>query len=195
MPEPLPLHTSAPTERRDAARNREALICAAKRLVAQEGALGLTMDRLACEAGVGKGTVFRRFGSREGVMAALLDERARSWQAEVISGPAPLGPGAPPRERLVAFGRSLIELNLDAAELLAAAGRAVEPSYAANSFVAMHVRHLLRAAGVDGDLVLLAVAVIAPLDLPILQQQVRIEQVDIDRIHAAWVDLIDRVLR
>ena len=31
------------------------------------------MDALAAEAGVGKGTVFRRFESREGLMAALLD--------------------------------------------------------------------------------------------------------------------------
>lgn len=195
MPELLPLSTVAPAERRDAARNREALLCAARRLVAQEGADGLTMDRLAVEAGVGKGTVFRRFGSREGVMGALLDEHARGWQAQVISGPPPLGPGAPPRDRLVAFGRSLIELNLATADLLHAAGRAVQPSYAASGFIAMHVRHLLRTAGVEGDLMLLAVALAAPLDLRILQQQVRAEGVDVERIHAAWVDLLDRVLR
>ena len=53
----------------------------------------VTMERVAAEAGVGKGTVFRRFESREGLMAALLDHRETAWQAAVISGPPPLGPG------------------------------------------------------------------------------------------------------
>lgn len=193
-PEALPVTFGLPTERADAARNREALLCAARRLVAAEGADALTMDRLACEAGVGKGTVFRRFGSREGLMGALLNEHARAWQARVLSGEPPLGPGAPPRERLVAFAASLIELNLSGAELIAAAGDAVERSFAMDSFVATHVRYLLRTAGAHGDLPLLAVALIAPLDRRILDQQVRIEGIDRDRILTAWTDLVDRVL-
>ena len=49
-------------------------------------------------------------------------------------------------------------------------------SYAAYSFVATHVRYLLGELGVSGDLALLAVALLAPLELPILDQQVRIER-------------------
>ena len=67
------------------------------------------MDQIALRAGVGKGTLFRHFGDRCGLMRALLDERERGFQEGFIRGPAPLGPGAPPRERLVAFGERMLE--------------------------------------------------------------------------------------
>src|SRR5262245_39451859 len=108
----LPLVDSRPPERRDAARNREALLRAAARLVETCGIGGVTMDAVAAAAGVGKGTVFRRFESREGLMAALLDHSEAEWQAAVISGPPPLGPGAEPWDRLVIFGRSRLETVL-----------------------------------------------------------------------------------
>ena len=97
-------------ERADAARNREALLEAAKRLLDQCGPDGLTMEAVACEAGVGKGTLFRRFGDRAGLFHALIDDRERAFRDAFIRGPAPLGPGAPARERLIAFGHAMIEL-------------------------------------------------------------------------------------
>ena len=58
--------------------------------------------------GVGKGTLFRRFGDRAGLARALLDESERRLQDGFLHGPPPLGPGAPPRARLKAFaGRVL----------------------------------------------------------------------------------------
>src|SRR5205814_1714189 len=57
----------------------------------------------AAAAGVGKGTLFRRFGDKAGLAVALLDERERVLQAAILSGPPPLGPEAPPTERLRAF--------------------------------------------------------------------------------------------
>ena len=122
------------------------------------------MDALAAEAGVGKGTVFRRFESREGLMAALLNHSETEWQASVLSGPPPLGPGAEPWDRLLAFGRSRLEITLLHADLIRAAGRAGTRSYAAYSFAAMHVRYLLGELGVTGDVPLLAVALMAPLE-------------------------------
>ena len=97
------MDTPAP-ERRDAARNREALLEAAQELIDRCGIEGVTMDAVAHAAGVGKGTVFRRFDSREGLMAALLDHSETEWQAAVMSGPPPLGPGAEAWDRLLAFG-------------------------------------------------------------------------------------------
>eukprot|EP01032_Pedospumella_encystans_P037883 gene37883-42908_t len=108
----LPLLGGPPPERSDAARNREALLRAATDLVDHCGVEAVTMDAVAARAGVGKGTVYRRFESREGLMAALLNHSETAWQASVLSGPPPLGPGAPPMERLLAFGRSRIETNL-----------------------------------------------------------------------------------
>ena len=53
-------------ERADAARNRQLLLATAREIVAGQGAGKLTMDGLAERAGLGKGTVFRRFGTRGG---------------------------------------------------------------------------------------------------------------------------------
>ncbi len=59
----------------------------------------------------------------------------------------------------------------------------------------MHVRYLLAELGVTGDLPLLATAVLAPLEVPILDQQVRIEEFPVDRVYEGWVDLVNRVVR
>ncbi len=96
MPTELRLADQPPLERSDAARNREALLAAAQRLIDRCSVDGVTMDAVAHEAGVGKGTVFRRFESREGLMAAVLNRSETEWQASVIGGSPPLGPGAPP---------------------------------------------------------------------------------------------------
>jgi AcrR family transcriptional regulator len=189
----LPLADAPAAERRDAARNRIALLEAAERLVAVQGVDCITMDAVAAEAGVGKGTVFRRFDSREGLMAALLNHSETEWQASVISGPPPLGPGADAWDRLLAFGRSRLETTILHAELIRAAGRAGTRSYAAYSFVAMHMRYLLSELGVTGDLQLLAVALLAPLEAPILDQIV-LDGIPVDRVYEGWVDLARRVV-
>ncbi|MBW8732607.1 MAG: TetR/AcrR family transcriptional regulator, partial [Terrabacter sp.] len=138
----LPILGQEPRERSDAARNRVALLGAAKTLVDRCGVEAVTMEAVAETAGVGKGTVFRRFGSRAGLMAALLDQTEADWQAAVIGGPPPLGPGAPPRDRLLAFGRSRLEQNLRGSALIRAASDAPTRAYAAYSFAATHVRYL-----------------------------------------------------
>jgi AcrR family transcriptional regulator len=97
-------------ERADAARNRRAILRAAERLLAEHGPAYVSLDRVAAEAGVGKGTVFRRFGDRMGLMRAVLEERADSLREAVLAGPPPLGPGAPPRDRLVAFLDAVVAL-------------------------------------------------------------------------------------
>jgi AcrR family transcriptional regulator len=193
---PIELHLAAaqPLERSDAARNREALLEAALRLIDQCSVEGVTMDAVAHEAGVGKGTVFRRFESREGLMAAVLNRSETDWQAAVIGGPPPLGPHDDPMERLLAFGHSRLRLNLTHAALIRAAGRAGTRSFAAVSFAAMHVRYLLSEIGVRGDVPLLATALMAPLEVAILEQQTGQEHIPIERIERAWDDLVRRVV-
>ena len=104
----LVLRTSPPRERADAARNRATVLAAAADLFRRHGVDGLSMDAVAAAAGVGKGTLFRRFGDKSGLAAALLDEEERTLQEAILFGPAPLGPGKPadhpaPGERLHAF--------------------------------------------------------------------------------------------
>ncbi|MGN6252089.1 MAG: TetR/AcrR family transcriptional regulator [Marmoricola sp.] len=191
----LPILGQPPRERADAARNRRALLDAAAGLVERCSVEAVTMDAVAEAAGVGKGTVFRRFTSRAGLMAALLDHTEAAFQEAVMAGPPPLGPGAGPRERLLAFGRARLEHNLTNRALLQAAGAAGSRSYAAYSFAATHVRHLLGELRVGGDVALLATALLAPLEVPVLAQQTEVEGIGVDRIAAGWADLVERVTR
>ncbi|MCZ9343737.1 TetR/AcrR family transcriptional regulator, partial [Streptomyces sp. TRM76130] len=78
-----------PCLRADAARNRARLLEAAARLVAEHGAAGVTMEAVAAAAQVGKGTVFRRFGDRTGLLMALMDHSEKKFQAALLSGPPP----------------------------------------------------------------------------------------------------------
>src|ERR1700749_3106317 len=80
----LPLIDAEPPERADAARNRRAVLDAAARLFARDG---------APEGGVGKGTVFRRFGDRASLARAVLSEQESGLQEALIRGAPPLGPG------------------------------------------------------------------------------------------------------
>jgi AcrR family transcriptional regulator len=99
----LPLVGQPPPERADAARNRRAVLAAAQRILVSAGVAGLSMDRVAAEACVGVGTVYRRFGDLSGLVYALLDDTEQQFQAGFLSGPPPLGPGAPPVTRIRAF--------------------------------------------------------------------------------------------
>ena len=41
--------------------------------------------------------MFRRFGTRAGIFAALLDDDEQAFQQQVLAGPPPLGPGGATR--------------------------------------------------------------------------------------------------
>jgi AcrR family transcriptional regulator len=103
------LRTPPPKERADAARNRAAILDAAAVLFAEHGVDAVSMDQVAAAAGVGKGTLFRRFGDKAGLAAALLDAREHVLQEGILHGPPPLGPGAPPVDRLAAFADAYLD--------------------------------------------------------------------------------------
>jgi AcrR family transcriptional regulator len=191
------------TERADAARNRQQLLGAARQMLAEQGADKLTMDGLAERADLGKGTVFRRFGTRAGIFQALLDDDERAFQEQVLSGPPPLGPGAPPLDRLVAYGRARIAFLIEHREIARAAldGSQPVPAGAETPLSRMHIRALLRQLDVRvADLDMLAVQLTAALDGPLL---LYLSASDLSeagpevarRISRGWQDLIERVCR
>ena len=102
--------SQARPERADAVRNRRAILAATEELLATHRPRDISIEQVAQAAGVGKGTVFHRFGSRMGLMTALMIERAQALSEAVTSGPPPLGPGAPDRERLLAFLDAVIQV-------------------------------------------------------------------------------------
>lgn len=66
--------------RADAARNRERILSAAQEVFADRG-LDVTLDDIARHAGLGTGTVYRRFASRQALVEALFEERLRALTA------------------------------------------------------------------------------------------------------------------
>ena len=195
-PMELPLIEGGRAQRVDAARNREAILEAAARLLCDRGPDAITMDCLANEAGVGKGTLFRRFGDRAGIFHALLDESERRLQEGFIRGPAPLGPGAPPAERLVAFGEALLDLTAERGDLLLASlpplpgVRYRSPVYAA--YLA-HVRSLLDPAAVPHpDYV--ADVLLAALDPELIMHQLA-RGISLGECKRGWAALVRMVVR
>jgi AcrR family transcriptional regulator len=177
-------------ERRDAARNRELLLCAARQLIEECGADGLTMDKLAERAGVGKGTVFRRFGSRAGLMMTLLSDAEAEFQGRFMFGPPPLGPGAPPLERLLAYGRDRLRFVWNHRVLLSDAGR--DPQMRFNAPATLHrthVRMLLASAGTTGDLDAQVDALMALLDADYVEHNVNDLGRSLDAQGDAWETL------
>ena len=190
-------------ERADAVRNRRHLLATARDMLADEGADTLTMDALAQRAGLGKGTVFRRFGTRAGIFQALLDDDERAFQEQVLSGPPPLGPGAPPLDRLIAYGRARIGFLIEHREIARAAldGSQPIPAGSQTPLSQTHIRVLLGQIPLGAaDLDVLAIQLTAALDGPLL---LYLSSSDLtgaaaqtgERIARGWQDLVQRVCR
>lgn len=184
------LPVSAPQERGDAARNRALLLHAARRLVAERGADAVTMDDIAAAAGVGKGTVFRRFGSRAGLMTVLLDEDERALQQAFLFGPPPLGPDAPPLDRVAAFGRARLCFVHTHHALLSAASRDPQTRYnPATMVIRTHLRVLLQSAGTTGNLDVQTDALLALLDADYVEHQLGNRGHTLETLGDAWESL------
>jgi AcrR family transcriptional regulator len=197
QPTALPMLEPVRRERADAARNRATILLAAERLLDERGAASVTMDQIAAAAVVGKGTLFRHFGDRCGLMRALLDERERSFQEDLIRGPAPLGPGAPPHVRLVAFGERMLDHVEMQGELLAAAENGAPGDrlrHSVYSAYRTHVTVLLRDAGYDGDVDYLADVLLGALVTELVLFQRRDLGMSPERLKGSWADLVVRLL-
>ena len=187
---PVSAPQEPPQERGDAARNRALLLDAAHHLVTQRGADAVTMDEVAAAAGVGKGTVFRRFGSRAGLMMVLLDEDERASQQAFLFGPPPLGPDAPPMDRLVAFGRERIGFVHTHHALLSAANRDPHTRHVGAAAVQRtHVRVLLQTADTTGDLDVQTDALLALLDADYIEHQLNDGGHTLETLGDAWESL------
>jgi AcrR family transcriptional regulator len=147
----LPIAGDRP-ERRDAAENRRRILEAARAVVAARGTAGISMEAVAREAGLGKATVFRRFGDRGGLTQALIEDYMGEFQEAFLFGPPPLGPGAPARERLEAFLVGLVRVHLANLDLAVAhdvtPGSATAPIYA---MLLVHAAILVREVAPEAD--------------------------------------------
>jgi AcrR family transcriptional regulator len=192
----LPLLQPDSRERADAARNRERILCTAARLFEERGADCVSMDEVAEAAGVGKGTVFRRFGSRAALAQALLSEQESEFQEGIIRGEPPLGPGASARERLIAFGEGVLEL-LDRHALLVAAAEVRGARFLSAPYAVyrLHVTLLLREADPHCDAELLAEMLLAALSAELFVYLRHARTLPLERLKSSWRELVERTLR
>jgi AcrR family transcriptional regulator len=190
----LPVLQDEPPLRADAARNRDKVLAAAEKLFAERSADCVTMDAVAAEAGVGKGTLFRGFGDRAGLVLALLQEHETRLQESIIRGPAPLGPGAPPVDRLIAFGERLLQHLAQHGELIAAAEGRLD-RYRTGPFMVYHahVAMLVREAAPEADWEYLTDTLLASLAATHVRYLKR-RGMDDDRLAAGWADVVRRLL-
>ncbi|MFI6858213.1 TetR/AcrR family transcriptional regulator [Streptomyces sp. NPDC050416] len=132
--------------RKDAVRNREAVLAAADALFARcERPEDVTMADVAAAAGVGKGTLFRAFGDRAGLLRALYEARLEPIREAAEAGPPPLGPGTPPQQRVPALLDAVLCFKLDNRRLaMALEDGGSDSPYQAEHYARWH--RLLRAA-------------------------------------------------
>jgi AcrR family transcriptional regulator len=184
-------------ERADAARNREKVLCAAADLFRERGIECTSMDDVAAAAGVGKGTLFRRFGDRAGLARAVLDESERTFQDDFLRGDPPLGPGAPPVERIIAFGERLLDRLethhqlLLAAESGSATARYQHPVYAAYR---AHLYLLICEAGPEESAEYIADVLLSSLSADFFVYTRQVRGLSLGEAKAGFKDLVERLL-
>ncbi|MBG6141511.1 helix-turn-helix domain-containing protein [Longispora fulva] len=180
-------------ERADAARNRARVLAAAEELFATKGPAAVTMEDIARAAGVGRGTLYRRYPDRAAIAVALLDEHERALQELLLGGEPPLGPGAPPAARLAAFYAAMTAL-LERHHHLVLGAETGHSRFAtgAYGFWRAHVRSLVAAAGVAGPDALTD-ALLAPLAPEVFDYQ-RARGIGVAEITAALTRLAHGVL-
>jgi AcrR family transcriptional regulator len=193
----LPMAREEPSERADAARNREKVLAAAEMLFAERGPENVSMHDVAKAAGVGKGTLFRRFGDRATLARAVLSERERRFQDSVIRGAPPLGPGAPPVERLVAFGNEYMEFSETHVDLLLAAESDPRGWRLRSGPYAMYVTHvtlLIREIDPELDAEYTAATLLNMLNADMVRYLRRERAMNCARMHAGWEGLVRRLV-
>lgn len=188
-------------ERKDAARNRQKIVEAARALFDERGVTRVTMEDISRAAGVGKGTLYRRYPNKGLLCQALLDEPTRKFQEETLRLLGNAGSG--PLEKLDRFLDGLVgftEENLDLLyggnEPLCGADRLARFAHPAFDWRRWTILGLLRAAEREGDLdedldlEYIAAALLAPLDVDFYYYQRRVQGIAQERISAGLRSLV-----
>lgn len=192
--------SAAGGERKDAARNRRRVLEAARSLFAERGVCETTMEEISFHAGVGKGTLYRRYPNKGLLCQALLDEPTRDFQTEIMRATSERGLSPLDRlelffERLVRFMEENLDLLYGAHTSLSPADRLSHPAYDWRRWT---VLGLLREAARQGeiseelDLDYLATALLAPLDVELYHHQRRTLRISESRVICGLISLIPR---
>ena len=188
-------------ERADAARNRQAVLEAAGRLFDDAAEIGaVSMDDVARAAGVGKGTLFRRFGDRTTLIRTVYDARLTDLRTAIAGGPPPLGPGTDPRARIPALLEAVVDFKLDNRKLAMSLERdqrdGAATLYTSPSYVETHrllTSLLTEVIGAD-EAAWIAYALLAATRVDLVDHLVTAEGMTRDDLHRRVRALVGRVL-
>lgn len=181
-------------ERADAAANRALILHTAERLFRERGVENVCMAEIAEAAGVGKGTLYRRFANKGELCLALMDTQMAEFQNAMLTLFNGLSAqGVPYLEQLATFLRSLVEFTEIHSPLLVEVQRAgmiqsEERLNLPHFWQYMTVSALLRSAEragelADGlDLEYLGEALLAPLQVDYFRFQRNIRGYTLERI-------------
>lgn len=183
-------------ERADAARNRSRILAVAAELFREHGVENVSLDAIAARAGVGKGTLFRRFGSKSGLAVALLDAEESEFQSRMLFGPPPLGPGSDASARITAFFDTYLDLldtNLELVRLSETTAPGVRYQIGSYCLWQRHLSVLLTEARPELDAQSTSHLLLAMVDAD-LQQALRGGEFTPGRIRGALREMVRRVL-
>jgi AcrR family transcriptional regulator len=176
----LRLAAVPPAERSDAAANRERVLVAARRLFAERGVTAVTMEEIAQAAGVGKGTLYRRYAGKGELCLALLNDHLIADQDRTLAElRAQRATGRPFLASIAWFLAALVDFHDEHLDLLYEAHREGQPRLgervSALAWQQLTVRLLLQAAVAAGEVApiidpaYLADALLAPLSGPLFR--------------------------
>jgi AcrR family transcriptional regulator len=192
-------------ERRDAAANRNKILETAERLFAQHGVANVNMADIALAAGVGKGTLYRRFANKGELCLALMDTQMADFQNGMLSRMQQMNiAGVPKLEQLQQFIDALVYFTDVHSPLLCEVQREglLQGILDNNRLQMPHfwqhmtISGLLKAAATAGEIPAdldtdyLADALLAPLVANLFQFQKEVRGFTLDRISAGMQTLV-----
>ncbi len=183
-------------ERRDAAANRELLLGTAETLFSERGVEHVNMADIAQAAGVGKGTLYRRFANKGELCLALMDAQLAGFQEAMLLRMRQMAAdGEPNMAQLDMFLDALVHFTAVHQPLLCEVQR--EGRFASSSHLSlphfwqhMTVSGLLQAAvqageiSPDLDIAYIADALLSPLKIDLFRFQREVRQFSLERISA-----------
>ncbi len=182
------------SERKDAAANRLLILRTAETLFAERGVANVCMADIAQAAGVGKGTLYRRYANKAELCLGLMDEQMASFQNQMLAEFRSMSANNVPKMAQLEFFIDALVHFTDAhsplltevqSEGLFQAGRSTEMPH---FWQYMTVNGLFQAAIADGeipeglDTEYLADAILAPLMADIFRFQREVRGFSLERI-------------
>lgn len=150
--------------RRDAARNRERIVHAAREVFGRRG-LGVTLDDVARHAGVGVGTMYRRFPTKEALVRAVFEQDLAMRQESAEQALTHPDPWQGLVDFLMTMTADLAE-NRGLHEVIMLGSHSSEPFETARGGMLPYLEALIRRAQESGQLR----TEVTASDIPVMQQ-------------------------